>query len=127
MTMDAASTSLDPYPGWASPTFAHASTRSMGASRSPARPAKERRSERRSPPEARARIAGPAMVVPYDEGPTTPSPPWPLTQTRTMFARYFVELPIAPERVEHALAHDPSAWLPGLAERANHRGDVLLA
>jgi hypothetical protein len=44
-----------------------------------------------------------------------------------MFARYFVELPIAHERVEHALAHDPSAWLPGLAERANHRGDVLLA
>jgi len=44
-----------------------------------------------------------------------------------MFARYFVELPIAHERVEHALAHEPCAWLPGLAERANHRGDVLLA
>src|SRR6266581_7759772 len=108
MTMDAASTSLDPYPGWGSPTFADASTRSMGASRSPARPAKERRSERRSPPEARARSAAPAVLVPYDEGPTTPSPPCPLTPTRTMFARYFVELPIAHERVEHAFAHEPS-------------------
>ena len=31
------------------------------------------------------------------------------------------------EEVEHALSHDPRAWLPGLAERANHRGDLLLA
>jgi hypothetical protein len=44
-----------------------------------------------------------------------------------MFARYFVELPMFSEEVEHALSHDPRAWLPGLAERANHRGDVLLA
>jgi hypothetical protein len=44
-----------------------------------------------------------------------------------MFARYFVEMPISPEEVEHALSRDPDVWLPGLAERANHRGDVLLA
>ena len=44
-----------------------------------------------------------------------------------MFARYFVELPMFSEEVEHALSHDPRAWLPGLAEGANHRGDLLLA
>lgn len=44
-----------------------------------------------------------------------------------MFARYFVEVPIPPEDVERALARDPRAWLPGLAEGANHRGDLLLA
>ena len=44
-----------------------------------------------------------------------------------MFARYFVEVPIPPEEVERALARDPRAWLPGLAEGANHRGDLLLA
>ena len=44
-----------------------------------------------------------------------------------MFARYFVEVPISPEEVELALSRDPHLWLPGLAERANHRGDVLLA
>ena len=44
-----------------------------------------------------------------------------------MFARYFVELPISPEEVERALSRDPRAWLPGLAEGANHRGDLLLA
>lgn len=44
-----------------------------------------------------------------------------------MFARYFVELPMFSEEVESALSHDPRAWLPGLAERANHRGDLLLA
>ena len=44
-----------------------------------------------------------------------------------MFARYFVELPIPAEDVERALARDPRAWLPGLAERAHHRGDLLLA
>jgi hypothetical protein len=43
-----------------------------------------------------------------------------------MFARYFVELPMFSEEVERALSHDPRAWLPGLAERANHRGDLLL-
>jgi hypothetical protein len=44
-----------------------------------------------------------------------------------MFARYFVELPMFSVEVEHTLSHDPRAWLPGLAERANHRGDLLLA
>jgi hypothetical protein len=44
-----------------------------------------------------------------------------------MFARYFVELAISPEEAERTLARDPRLWLPGLAERANHRGDVLLA
>jgi hypothetical protein len=44
-----------------------------------------------------------------------------------MFARYFVELPISVEDVERALSRDPRGWLPGLAERAHHRGDLLLA
>jgi hypothetical protein len=44
-----------------------------------------------------------------------------------MFARYFVVVPIPPEEVVHALARDPRAWLPGLAEGANHLGDLLLA
>ena len=44
-----------------------------------------------------------------------------------MFARYFVELPTSPEEVERALSRDPSLWLPGLAERAHHRGNQLLA
>ena len=44
-----------------------------------------------------------------------------------MFARYFVEVPLSPEAVAHALARDRRVWLPGLAERANHRGDLLLA
>jgi len=44
-----------------------------------------------------------------------------------MFARYFVELPISAEDVERALSRDPRAWLPGLAQRAHHRGDLLLA
>lgn len=44
-----------------------------------------------------------------------------------MFARYFVEVPFSPEEVERALSRDPRLWLPGLAERANHRGDLLLA
>jgi hypothetical protein len=44
-----------------------------------------------------------------------------------MFARYFVELPLPPERVEHLLTDDPGSWLPGLAASAHHRGDELLA
>jgi hypothetical protein len=44
-----------------------------------------------------------------------------------MFARYFVEIPLPAERVEHLLMHDPGSWLPGLATHANHRGDELLA
>ena len=44
-----------------------------------------------------------------------------------MLARYFVELPMDPERVEAALLRDPDAWLPGLATEANHEGDARLA
>ena len=44
-----------------------------------------------------------------------------------MFARYFVELPIASAHVERALLRDPQAWMPGLAGDANHRGERLLA
>jgi hypothetical protein len=44
-----------------------------------------------------------------------------------MFARYYVELPIPPERIEEALLQEPSAWMTHLAEHANRRGDALLA
>ncbi len=44
-----------------------------------------------------------------------------------MFARYFIELPIPPERVEDALSAGPGRRLAALATGANHRGDVLLA
>jgi hypothetical protein len=44
-----------------------------------------------------------------------------------MFARYFIELPIDADRVERALMRSPRDWIPGLAGRANHKGDVLLA
>jgi hypothetical protein len=44
-----------------------------------------------------------------------------------MFARYFVELPIDAPHVEAILMRDPHAWLPGIAEEANRRGDDLLA
>jgi len=44
-----------------------------------------------------------------------------------MFARYFVEIPLPTERVEHLITRDPGSWLPGLAAHANHRGDELLA
>jgi hypothetical protein len=48
-------------------------------------------------------------------------------ETDGMFARYYVELPIAATDVERALSRDPSSWLPGLAEHANNLGDILLA
>ena len=44
-----------------------------------------------------------------------------------MFARYFVEIAMAPAQVEAALLNDPQSWLPGLATDANERGDDLLA
>ena len=44
-----------------------------------------------------------------------------------MFARYFVDLPIPADDVEHALSRDPRGWIPGLAEQANFKGDRLLA
>jgi hypothetical protein len=45
----------------------------------------------------------------------------------TMFARYFVELPLSTEQVEGFLTGDPDTWLPGLAGKATRRGDDLLA
>jgi hypothetical protein len=44
-----------------------------------------------------------------------------------MFARYFVEIPLARSDVEAALSEDPRRWLPGLANAAHRRGDQLLA
>jgi hypothetical protein len=44
-----------------------------------------------------------------------------------MFARYFVELAMEPERVEAALLRSPETWVPGLAREANYHGDALLA
>ena len=44
-----------------------------------------------------------------------------------MFARYYVELPIAADDVERALTRSPSTWLPGIANRASDRGERLLA
>jgi len=44
-----------------------------------------------------------------------------------MFARYFVELQIPADELEHALSRDPREWLPGLAQQANFKGDRLLA
>jgi hypothetical protein len=44
-----------------------------------------------------------------------------------MFARYFVEIAMDPERVVAALHDDPQTWLPGLATDAHQRGDDLLA
>ena len=66
-------------------------------------------------------------LVPVSGGPlplrgTDPDP-----DTGSVFARYFVELPVDPELVEAALLRDPDAWLPGLAGSANHHGDALLA
>ena len=44
-----------------------------------------------------------------------------------MFARCAVELAAPADEVERILASDPTRWMPGLAEDANHRGDLLLA
>jgi hypothetical protein len=44
-----------------------------------------------------------------------------------VFARYVVELAAPAPEVERLLAADPHGWMPGLAEDAHHRGDVLLA
>jgi len=64
--------------------------------------------------------------VPVRLGPWTLLAPPRTVHTSQMFARYFVELPLEPERVEAALTGS-RGWLPGLAEQANHQGDVLLA
>ena len=89
----------------------------MDCSRSRARLEKGQRSERTSRPDRSRR-----------SGDHRPLPRHPETRILVdMFARYFVELPISPEEVERALSRDPRLWLPGLAERAHHRGDLLLA
>jgi hypothetical protein len=44
-----------------------------------------------------------------------------------MFARYFVELPLDAAHVEAIITRDAHSWLPGIAERANRKGDDLLA
>ncbi|HEV8652865.1 MAG TPA: hypothetical protein VG276_26625 [Actinomycetes bacterium] len=44
-----------------------------------------------------------------------------------MFIRYFVELPLPPDRVEGALLTTPEHWLPALAVAVAGRGEGLLA
>lgn len=44
-----------------------------------------------------------------------------------MFLRYFIELPLPVEAVEHALLPRPAAWLPRLVDQASARGEELLA
>jgi hypothetical protein len=44
-----------------------------------------------------------------------------------MFARYFIELPLRADVVEDVMTADPGAWLAPIAQRANIRGDHLLA
>ena len=44
-----------------------------------------------------------------------------------MFARYYVELPVPVAQAEAVLTAGSVAWLPGLVEAANERGDRLLA
>ena len=47
--------------------------------------------------------------------------------TCRMFARYFIELPFPASVVERALARDQAHRLGAIAQRANQRGDELLA
>jgi hypothetical protein len=44
-----------------------------------------------------------------------------------MFARYYVELPMAAADVERTLLGAPQNWLPALADEANARREELLA
>ncbi len=44
-----------------------------------------------------------------------------------MFVRYYLELPLPRERVEHALLGSPPEWVAALAGQAQQRGDGLLA
>jgi hypothetical protein len=44
-----------------------------------------------------------------------------------MFVRYYLELPVPAGAVEEVLAHDPAAWVPGVAEDARRRCEELLA
>jgi hypothetical protein len=43
-----------------------------------------------------------------------------------MFVRYFVEVPLAPDRVERALREGAPGWLQAMAGAAQRRGDDLL-
>jgi hypothetical protein len=61
------------------------------------------------------------------QGLPTPSKLRAMPHTRSMFARYFVEIAMSPAQLEAALLDDPQAWFPGLATDANERGDDLLA
>jgi riboflavin kinase/FMN adenylyltransferase len=42
-----------------------------------------------------------------------------------VFLRYYCELPEPYEAIEPLLLNAPETWLPGLATRANHRGELL--
>ena len=66
-------------------------------------------------------------MVPVCAGRTAPAAGLASCHDRRMFARYFVELPIEPQRVERALTDAPANWLRGLAREAQYRGDTLLA
>jgi hypothetical protein len=44
-----------------------------------------------------------------------------------MFIRYYLDLPMPFEDVEAGLLDDPAAWVPGIAEDAESRGERLLA
>ena len=44
-----------------------------------------------------------------------------------MFARYFLDLPVAFEEVEASLLDEPATWVPGLLRAAEDRGERLLA
>jgi hypothetical protein len=43
-----------------------------------------------------------------------------------MFLRYYIELPLPFARVEETFLHSPEDWVPGLAEDAEARGEILL-
>src|SRR6185312_11469355 len=113
-TTVAGSTSTSPPGGWASATSGNGSSPSADCSRWRARREKGQGSARRS-----RRDRSPAGVGTIDPYPAASE----MRILVHMFARYFVELPISPEEVERALSRDPRLWLPGLAERAHHRGD----
>jgi hypothetical protein len=44
-----------------------------------------------------------------------------------MFVRYFVDMPVSFDDVEAALLDHPEAWVPGMLEEAEDRGERLLA
>jgi hypothetical protein len=44
-----------------------------------------------------------------------------------MFIRYYVELPLPAEQVEHAMLDSPADWLSTVAGEAQQRGDDLLS